>query len=173
MMGAGKSRVGRALASLLGFDFADTDASIEAEAGLTVAEIFAREGEAGFRKRERAALEGLPERRWVVALGGGAVVAAENRAILAKKGRLVWLDARPETLAARIGDARERPLLAGLDLQGRIAKLAALAAERQPAYAQAELHIHTDDRSVDAICEELARALARAEGHSPPRADGR
>jgi shikimate kinase len=160
MMGAGKSRVGRALASVLGFAFADTDLLVEEAAGMKVAEIFAREGEAGFRARERAALAALPERRCVVALGGGAVVAAENRAILAKKGRLVWLDARPETLAARIGDARERPLLAGLDRDGRIARLTALAAEREPAYRQAELRIATDGKSVEDICAELVRALA-------------
>ena len=160
MMGAGKSRVGRALASVLHFDFLDSDALVEKAAGMKIAEIFAREGEAGFRRREREALAGLPERRCVVALGGGAVVAAENRALLAAKGRLVWLDAEPETLAERIGDASERPLLAGLDRAGRVAKLAALAAERRPAYAQAELRVVTDARNVDSICSELVRALA-------------
>jgi shikimate kinase len=160
MMGAGKSRVGRALASLLGFDFVDTDALVEQAAGMKVAEIFAREGEAGFRQRERAALEGLPERRCVAALGGGAVVAPGNRALLRTKGRLVWLDARPETLAERVGDAEERPLLAGLDRAARVAKLAALAAERAPAYGEAELRVATDGRTVESICAELVRALA-------------
>jgi shikimate kinase len=164
MMGAGKSRVGRALASLLGFDFVDTDALVEKAAGMRVAEIFAREGEAGFRRRERDALARLPERRCVVALGGGAVVAAENRALLAKKGRLVWLDACPETLADRVGEAEERPLLAGLDRAGRVAKLAALAAERAPAYARAELRVATDGRTVEEICAELAVALAPGAG---------
>ena len=159
MMGAGKSRVGRALASRLGFEFVDTDALVEKAAGMTVAEIFAREGEAGFRKRERAVLAGLPERRCVVALGGGTVVAEENRALLRGKGHLVWLDAPPEVLVERIGDARDRPLLAGLDRAGRIAKLAALAAERAPAYAQAELRVATDGRPVDGICAEIAAAL--------------
>jgi len=158
-MGAGKSRVGRALAVKLGFEFLDSDALVEAEVGATIAEIFAREGEAGFRRRERAVLARLPERRCVVALGGGAVVAAENREILAGKGRLVWLDARPETLADRIGEARERPLLAGLDRAWRVAKLAELARERAHAYGQAELRVATDGRSVDDLCAEIAAAL--------------
>ena len=87
LMGSGKSRVGRALASRLDFAFVDSDRSVEEASGMKVAEIFAREGEAGFRLRERAALEGLPTHRCVVALGGGAVVACENRRILAGKAR--------------------------------------------------------------------------------------
>jgi shikimate kinase len=96
----------------------------------------------------------------VVALGGGAVVAAENRALLARKGRLVWLDAGAETLAERVGESAERPLLAGLDRASRVAKLAALAAERAPAYAQAELRVETDGRTVDEVCAELVAALS-------------
>ena len=164
MMGAGKSRVGRALASVLHFDFLDSDALVEKAAGMKIAEIFAREGEAGFRRREREALAGLPERRCVVALGGGAVVAAENRALLAAKGRLVWLDAEPETLAERIGDASERPLLAGLDRAGRIAKLAQLRAERLSAYSEADLHVRTDGLSVDESAGALRAALEQAGG---------
>lgn len=158
-MGAGKSRVGRALASSLGWAFVDTDAEVERAAGMKIAEIFAREGEAGFRSRERAALAALPERRCVVALGGGAVVADENRRILAEKGVLVWLDAPPETLAGRIDEALERPLLAGLDRAGRIAKLAALRAERAPAYGTARIRVETDARTVDEVCAEIRAAL--------------
>ena len=158
-MGAGKSRVGRALASSLDWAFVDTDGEVERAAEMKIAEIFAREGEAGFRRRERAALAALPERRCVVALGGGAVVADENRRLLAQKGVLVWLDAQPETLAARIGAANERPLLAGLDDAARIAKLAALRAERASAYGAASVRVETDARSVDEICAEIRAAL--------------
>ena len=110
-------------------------------------------------RRERAALEALPTHRCVVALGGGAVVAAENRRILADKGTLVWLDAAPETLVERIGDAEDRPLLAGLDRAGRIARLAALRAERHSAYAEAPIRIVTDGRSVGEVVELVLAAL--------------
>ncbi len=158
-MGAGKSRVGRALASALGWKFVDTDVSVEKAAGMKIAEIFAREGETGFRNRERAVLESLPEQGAVIALGGGAVVAEENRVLLRSKGTLVWLDARPETLVERIGEAAERPLLAGLDRAARIAKLAALRDSRAVAYATAVHHIETDGRSADEVCAAIRTAL--------------
>jgi len=158
-MGAGKSRVGRALASALGWSFVDTDVLVERAAGMKIAEIFAREGEAGFRKRERAVLEALPTSACVIALGGGAVASQANRDLLREKGTLVWLDARPETLVERIGAANERPLLAGLDDAARIAKLAALRAERASAYGAASVRVETDARSVDEICAEIRVAL--------------
>src|SRR5262245_57960404 len=140
LMGSGKSRVGRALASRLGWDFVDTDELIERAAGMKVAEIFAREGESAFRRRESETLAGLPTLRTVVALGGGAVISADNRRVLREKGRLVWLDASPETLAGRIGESQKRPLLAGLDRAGRIERLTRMREERLDAYAEAELH---------------------------------
>jgi shikimate kinase len=159
-MGAGKSRVGRALASALGWPFIDTDAEVEKAARMKIAAIFALEGETGFRKRERAVLAALPSRRCVVALGGGAVVAAENQSVLREKGVLVWLDARPETLVERIGEAAERPLLAGLDRSARIAKLAALREARSAAYGTARLRVETDARSVEDVCAAILAALA-------------
>lgn len=158
-MGAGKSRVGRALAKRLAFRFIDTDAEIEKTAGMKIAEIFAREGEASFRKRERAVLEALPSRRCVVALGGGAVASAENRLVLREKGRLVWLDARPETIVERIGAAAERPLLAGLDRGGKLAKLEELREARLAAYATAEIRIETDALGAEAVCAAILDAL--------------
>ncbi|HTO71720.1 MAG TPA: shikimate kinase [Myxococcota bacterium] len=164
LMGSGKSRVGRALALELGWDFVDTDVEIERVAGLSVAEIFAREGEPAFRARERDALRALPTQRCVVALGGGAVVSAENRAILAAKGRLLWLDAEPETLVERMGEARDRPLLAGLDRAGRVAKLTALRAERGAAYAEAELRVATDGCTIAQAVSRVREALHGAQG---------
>ena len=160
-MGAGKSRVGRALADALGWKFVDTDVEVERAARMKIAEIFAREGETGFRKRESAVLESLPARQCVVALGGGAVVAAENRRVLAGKGTLVWLDARPETVVERIGLADERPLLAGLDRGARIAKLEALSDARAAAYGTAALRIATDTRSVEEVCAAVLAALGK------------
>jgi len=109
MMGAGKTEVGRRLAVRLGRPFVDSDAEVEVEAGATVAEIFAREGEAGFRRRERAAIERVAGTSAVVSLGGGAMAQPGMPARLAGSGRTVYLRARPETLLARVGAAEERP----------------------------------------------------------------
>jgi shikimate kinase len=169
MMGSGKSSVGRALAERLGWRFVDADAEIEAGAGMSVAQIFEREGEAGFRARERELLRALPEAGCVIALGGGAVEAAENRAILASKGRLVWLDARPETLAERIGTTARRPLLAGLDGRARVERLRELGARRASAYASAELRVSTDGLGVAQVCQAVLGGL----GASAPGKRGR
>jgi 3-dehydroquinate synthase len=160
MMGAGKSAVGRALARRLGRPFYDADAEVEARSGLRVAELFAREGEAGFRRREREAIEALAGRPAVVALGGGAVSQPGARERLAASGRLVWLRARPETLLERVGEAAERPLLAGLGAEARLARLRELLAAREPHYAAADLALETDGREVEALAEELAARLS-------------
>jgi shikimate kinase len=163
-MGSGKSRVGRALASRLGWDFVDTDERVEKAAGMKIQEIFGREGEAAFRRLESEALAELPAKRCVVALGGGAVVSAENRRVLREKGRLVWLDAAPETLAERIGDSQKRPLLAGLDRASRVARLVQLRADRLAAYSEAELHVRTDGLSVEQSAAAVHAALEQAGG---------
>jgi shikimate kinase len=169
LMGSGKSSVGRMLAERLGWRFVDTDALVEAAAGASVARIFEREGEAGFRAREREVLRSLAGSGCVIALGGGAVESAENREILAGKGRLVWLDARPETLAGRIGADAGRPLLAGLDARGRIEHLRELAARRAAAYASAELRVSTDGLGVAQVCQAVLAGL----GTSAPGTCGR
>jgi len=161
MMGAGKSAVGARLAERLGVAFVDTDAEIEREAGASVAELFEREGEEGFRVRERAAIAAVAGRHAVVALGGGAVAQPGARERLAASGTLVWLRARPETLAARVADeAAERPLLRGLAPPERRERLAKLLAEREPHYAAAPVAVDTDALSPEAVAERLARRLA-------------
>src|SRR6266508_2437029 len=95
-MGAGKTSVGQLVARALGREFVDTDALIQRQARMDVNEIFQREGEEGFRRREIA----IPGR--VIAVGGGAVLSAENRTALKQAGLLVYLPATPETLAARL-----------------------------------------------------------------------
>jgi shikimate kinase len=159
MMGAGKSSVGRALAQRLGRPFLDTDARIEACSGRSVAQIFAADGEAAFRALERVVLLELPPYHAVVALGGGAIVPEANRAILHERGALVWLDASPETLAARVGEGADRPLLAGMDEPTRVARLAALRDQREAAYASADVRIDTDGRTVDQVCDLVLEAL--------------
>ncbi len=163
MMGAGKSAVGVELAARLGVRFVDTDAEVERAAGASVAEIFAREGEASFREQERAAIAAVAGERAVVALGGGAVAQPGVGAQLAASGTRVWLRARPETLAARVaGGSEERPLLRGLDAGGRRQRLAALLAEREPHYAASEIAVDTDDLAPEEVGVLLAERLAGA-----------
>jgi len=159
MMGCGKSSVGRVIAQRNGLRFIDTDTEIEARAGRRVSEIFAVEGEPRFRELEREALRALPQSGAVVALGGGAVVAAENRAILATKGTLVWLDASPETLASRTAGDTARPLLAGLDPTARIERLRSLAESRRDAYAHAAVRIDTDAHTTLEVADAVTAAL--------------
>lgn len=161
LMGSGKSRVGRALASRLGWDFVDTDERVERTAGMKIAEIFARDGEAAFRRLESEALAALPTQRCVVALGGGAVISAENRRVLREKGTLVWLDAAPETLVQRMGESQKRPLLAGLDRAARVARVAALREERLSAYSDAAIRVVTDGLVVGESAAAVHAALAK------------
>jgi shikimate kinase len=152
-MGTGKSTVGRLLAEALGLGFADLDADITAAAGQAIPEIFAAEGEAGFRQRERAALlarlEGGPA---VIACGGGIVVDPRNRADLRRGGRVFCLRASPETLRARLGDDPNRPLLRQ--------DLGQLLAAREPFYAEFPDQIPTDGLEPEAVAKQILRALA-------------
>src|SRR3954453_7635650 len=129
--GAGKTAVGRGLASRHGATFLDLDERIEHDDGRTIREIFAQDGEAGFRRLERAAGRALgapdpdPGIRRVISPGGGSVVDPRNRWLL-YRGRLpVWLDGRPEVLAQRLRRSPTvRPLVQGGDPLGRIRQLA-------------------------------------------------
>jgi shikimate kinase len=162
LMGAGKSRVARELGKVLHCAVYDSDAEIERAAGMTVAEIFAREGDASFRARERAVIEALAQRGGVVALGGGAMVQPGAPERLRAQGMVVYLRARAETLARRVGTGRSRPLLAGLDGAARLAKLRALLAQREPAYRQAHYAIDVDTGSPRRIAREIAERLGAA-----------
>jgi shikimate kinase len=167
MMGAGKSAVGRALAERLGLPFADSDAEVEARVGCSVREIFAREGEPAFRRHERDVLAAWAGRPAVVALGGGAIAQPGAVARLRAAGRVVYLRASPETLAARVGGGEGRPLLAGLDAAGRVERLRALLAEREIHYGRADVVVDTDGLDVAAAAAAVQAALdgaARSEG---------
>lgn len=164
---SGKSSVGRRLAWRLGWRFVDLDADIAAAAGKSVPEIFATEGEATFRALESEHLRrALAGEYAVVATGGGAVVAPENRALMLERAFVICLEVRPETVRARLAahhaeeeDGAVRPLLAGDDPLRRIS---ALKAERQALYAQCHATIHTDTLTEDEVAEEAHRHLARA-----------
>ena len=164
MMGAGKSSIGPRLAQRLGRRFVDTDAEVERSAGLRVAEIFEREGEAGFRRRERAAIEAAGGEGAVVALGGGAIAQPGARERLARSGLVVYLRARPETLLARVGDADERPLLRGLAPAAQQARLGELLEQRRDDYESAAIKIDTDGQPLDALVESLAKRIEQEAG---------
>lgn len=161
LMGAGKSTVGLRLAETLGLPFADSDAEIEAAAGLSIAEMFERHGEARFRDEERQAIARLIDRpAGVIATGGGAFADSRTRALIQARGISVWLDADAASLAERAGRGGHRPLLEGQDPH---LVLARLAAERAPAYATAHFQVRCDGLPPEAIVERILGALC-AEG---------
>lgn len=164
----GKSTVGRLLAERLGWHFVDTDAELERRAGKSVARIFAEDGEATFRQLEREVVAAVcAGARQVIATGGGAVVDPHNRARLREGNWVVWLDASPETILARLRRAASReprPLLAGDDPLG---KLRAMRTAREPYYAQANAFYRTDQlhptRVAARIHAEVKRMLHAAD----------
>jgi shikimate kinase len=160
-MGSGKSAVGRHLAKLLRFSFHDSDADIEAKTGVDIAFIFEKEGETGFRLRERESIERLTALEGVViATGGGAVIDAENRRLLAERGTVVYLQTSVEQQLERTRHGRHRPLLNDTDPEQ---KLAELMQRRAALYAEiADLTVSTDNRRVQVVAEEIHHALRRA-----------
>lgn len=162
-MGTGKTRVGRRIAERLGRPFHDTDAWIEGEAGRSVREIFAEEGERSFRERERRAireLSAIPDA--VLSVGGGALLAPENRSLLERGALLVCLTATPEVLAERVGaDPADRPLLAGVSsVRERIREL---LAERAAVYGSVPEQLDTSERTIEEVADEVIRRLRKAE----------
>ncbi len=145
-MGAGKTSIGKRLAEALSLVFVDADHVIEARTGVRIAEIFEHEGEAGFRRRESAVLaELLALPGQLLATGGGVVLAAENRRLLASHGLIVHLDVSVDEQLRRLAKDRQRPLLQRPD---REAVLHEMAKVRAPLYAEvADLHLRTDGLS--------------------------
>ncbi|NEO58288.1 MAG: shikimate kinase [Okeania sp. SIO3B5] len=144
MMGAGKTTVGELLAKDLGYRFLDTDSLISQVAGKSINEIFADEGEAGFRQLETNVLAEVSSyKNLTIATGGGIVIKKFNWSYL-QHGIVVWLDAAVEVLHSRLQGDRTRPLLQDKDPLG---KLQALLDERRPLYANADVHIHVDSKS--------------------------
>lgn len=142
MMGSGKTAVGRALAQQLNVPFVDSDAAIEQAAASSIADIFARDGEAFFRKREaevlRRLLSGPPG---IVSTGGGAFLAETNRDVIEQMGMAIWLDADLEILWERVRHKDTRPLLRTADPKATLAKL---FKDRNPTYSLAGLKITVD-----------------------------
>lgn len=157
LMGAGKSTVGRRLADKLGRNFYDSDHEIEKAAGLSISDIFAKHGEADFRRGEKQVIRRLLDMPpHVLATGGGAYLDADTRAILRERAITVWLNADLETLWRRVQKRDTRPLLQRADAKDHLAHL---VMERQPFYSQADLVVHSKDgphtHTVNAILKAL------------------
>ena len=169
MMGSGKSSAGRHLAELLGYRFLDADTSLEQVVGCSIPEIFARDGEQGFRDLEAAVLNQIAS--WhslVVATGGGVVTRPENWGQM-QQGVVIWLDAPEPLLLERLAaDPTPRPLMAAKD---RAQRLGELMAERRPLYAQADLQILQDGRPADQVAQQILDALPGVikERNAPPQ----
>jgi shikimate kinase len=157
-MGSGKSAVGRYLARDLGREFIDSDTEIETRTGVDIPFIFEKEGEAGFRRREREVIEALTDRPEIVlATGGGAILADSNREFLDARGTIVYLHATVEQQFQRTRRGRERPLLEGGD---RMRILQELMEIRDPLYRSiADIVVDTDGRSVAAVAGEIRKRL--------------
>lgn len=163
MMGSGKTAVGTALARLLDVPFLDSDEEIVRAAQMSVAEIFERDGEPFFRAREREVIErllsGPPA---IVSTGGGAFISPENREMIARMGVSVWLRVDPALLWQRVRHKNTRPLLRTADPRRTLNEL---LAQREPAYAQAQIAVEAEEGlSVPEMALKVARALAAQQG---------
>jgi len=157
-MASGKSTVGRLLAAQLGWDFRDLDQVIETTAGRSVPEIFAAEGEAGFRQREAQALrQAATLRRTVIATGGGAACREENLNLMLASGPVVALAVTPDEVARRAAGRPDRPLLSGA--ADPRAAAAALLAVREPFYARAHARVETQDRAPAEVAADVLRVI--------------
>ncbi len=161
-MGSGKSSVGRIVAERLGYRFIDLDSEIVAAAGCSINDIFARDGEQAFRLLESIQLKKIlsEEDTCVVATGGGAVISAQNRTLMRSRGVLINLKVTLEQVVTRLKGCSDRPLLAGDDAEIRAA---ALMETREQFYADADIRIDTDRKSVEDVAAEI---LCRFKGFS-------
>lgn len=169
MMGAGKTSIGKRLAARLNVPFADADHEIEAAAGMTVSEIFAKYGEPYFRDGERRVIARLlSEAPHVLATGGGAYMDDITRATMKASTFTIWLKAPVEILIGRVkkrqgtdknadGQGQTRPLLANDDLRGTLERL---LAQREPVYAQADMVLESADEPHIVLLDKIVAALA-------------
>ena len=158
----GKTSAGKTLAAKLGWTFVDSDRLIAAEIGCSIAEFIAANGWSAFREKERNVIARLSEiDRQVVAVGGGAVTATENLRRMRSSGKVIWLQASPDTIRRRMqadaGTAANRPSLTG---QGSLEEIREVLTEREPLYGGAAHHlIDTDDLNTDEVVEKIIETI--------------
>ena len=153
-MGTGKTSVGRLVAESLGFDFLDTDEMIQSRTGRSIADIFAKEGEAAFRELERQVVVELSAReRTVISTGGGLPTNSGNLDLLKSFALVVCLWAGPEKIWERVRHQSHRPLLHDPDPQKKINELLAV---RAPFYRQADVLVNTDQRSAREVAQQIS-----------------
>ena len=155
--GTGKSRIARPLAAALNWAAVDLDKLIEETSGQTIQQIFKSGGEAAFRVMESTALEDVAKTAdVVVATGGGSILAESNREAMRRRGFIVCLDARPDTILARLRSdgvsVEERPLLEG---DAPLQKILEMKTERQPLYANADFILQTDELTPDQVTHQI------------------
>lgn len=160
MMGAGKTAVGRAVAARLGVPFLDSDAEIEAAANLSVPEIFERDGESFFRRRESEVIARLlKQERCILSTGGGAFLAEANRDLISRHGVSLWLNAELSLLWQRVRHKESRPLLRTAD---PYATLAEIYRARVPVYEKANISVTcVPSLSIDAMAVRVISALTQ------------
>ncbi|HLL27866.1 MAG TPA: shikimate kinase [Xanthobacteraceae bacterium] len=159
MPGSGKTSIGRRLAAYLGIEFVDADQEIEAAAGMSIADIFSQHGEPYFRAGEaRVIARLLGKGPQVIATGGGAFVNPDTRALVRARAFSVWLKADLDLLLRRVKRKNDRPLLRVADPE---AVLKRLLAERESAYAEADITVTSLDVPHEAVVEALVKALAQ------------
>ncbi len=159
LMGAGKTAIGRRVASALELPFTDSDHEIETVSRMTVPELFERYGEAEFRSLEqRVILRVLENGPQVLSTGGGAFMNAQTRAAIAEHGLSVWLKADLDTLMERVSKKQNRPLLKTADPRATLEKL---MQDRYPVYAEADLTVLTREERKEVIAAEVIEALGR------------
>lgn len=165
--GTGKTTVAPLLAARLGWDWIDADIELERQAGRTIREIFAADGEPVFRQLERANLISLLQRdRLVLAAGGGAILNADTRRDFREAGPVVWLQARPETVAARVmADPVTSARRPNLTSTGGSEEFRTILQQREPLYREtATLVVTTDDRTAEDIATDIMNQLPRSLG---------
>jgi len=160
--GCGKTTVGQSLAQALGYAFSDTDKYLQQTTGLTVTEIVAAEGWQGFRRRETASLQAVTAENSVIATGGGMVLAAENRQFMREQGRVIYLKADAEVLAARLEaypEQAQRPTLTGRPIAEEMVEV---LAAREALYHEASHYIINAMQQPDSVIDEIISVLALA-----------
>lgn len=159
-MGAGKTTIGKRLATRLGKRFVDTDQEIEARTGTTIPIIFDIEGEEGFRKRETQVIADLAaEKNIVMATGGGSILIEENRTILARDGLVIYLEIDLEEQFRRTQKSTKRPLL---NTENRRETLEQLAETRNPLYQSiADITITSNQQKPQVVVNEIMQLITK------------